>query len=257
MIELIVCIFVISILVSLIAPAISAARESASRMTCASRLRQVGVACISYHDSYGFLPDTFRNGPSFPIDSGWGPHAKLLPYIEEQNLYMSLDFDRQTGDWVNRSILQKQVNLFACPSDGRYPQYSAYLPSLSNSVASINMVFSEPVVADHSETRIAKISDGTSNTFLGGERKIQKFGPVTLCGVLADDTAYSPDTQPTLPAIEETRPGSHVTIHGRFDSYHHGGSQFVMCDGSVRLVANEIDGAAFEAMGSPNLNDLF
>ena len=59
LIELLVVIAIIAILIALLLPAVQAAREAARRTQCRNNLKQLGIACHNYHDTYNTLP---RNG---------------------------------------------------------------------------------------------------------------------------------------------------------------------------------------------------
>lgn len=93
LVELLVVIAIIGILIALLLPAVQAARESARRSQCVNNLKQIGIAFNGYHDVYNVLP--FGKGASYPgapVYARWSQHALLLPYLEQQALYNSLDF---------------------------------------------------------------------------------------------------------------------------------------------------------------------
>src|SRR5262245_25976381 len=56
LVELLVTIAIIAVLLAIILPAVQAARESGRRAQCQNNLRQVALALIGYHDSFGEFP---------------------------------------------------------------------------------------------------------------------------------------------------------------------------------------------------------
>src|SRR5262245_37514310 len=84
LIELMVVIAIIAILIGLLLPAIQEAREAVKRSQCANNLRQIGLACHNYHDTFKVLPGV-SDGSS---TSSW--MVTILPFLEEGNLYDAL-----------------------------------------------------------------------------------------------------------------------------------------------------------------------
>ncbi|MEM6472841.1 MAG: DUF1559 domain-containing protein [Planctomycetota bacterium] len=123
LIELLVVIAIIGILVGLLLPAVSAAREAARRMACTSHLRQIGIGLHAYHNVHSSFPPGYvadlesgRDGRSW----GWG--KLLLPFLEQVPLSEQLGSSRLTFDAVasddrKSGFLETGVSIYQCPSD--------------------------------------------------------------------------------------------------------------------------------------------
>src|SRR5687767_8674035 len=93
LVELLVVIAIIGVLVALLLPAVQAARESARRMSCASNLRQLGLAMQNYHDTSQAFPIGITNpngSVTTVVNNHWTWPSRILPYIEQSGLYQQL-----------------------------------------------------------------------------------------------------------------------------------------------------------------------
>lgn len=127
LVELLVVMAIISLLISLLLPAVHAAREIARRTQCANNLSQIGLALLNYHDAEKCFPPGGLINASKLYGHSW--LVRIMPYVEE--LYVVQGFDELAAKttsgctgWVgaggnewNRDLLRKQYfPWMRCPS---------------------------------------------------------------------------------------------------------------------------------------------
>ncbi|MFO0902248.1 MAG: DUF1559 domain-containing protein [Pirellulales bacterium] len=278
LVELLVVIAIIGILVSLLLPAVQAAREAARRMQCSNNLKQLALAAHNYADSNGSFPSgwIFSGTANSEV---WGWSALLLPYIEQQPLHDQLRVTQGnlaanllSANWQPVVAgLETPLKGFICPSDSGYdgrgfvhndrrynggagfvahnykPGVSNYMGVAGHNVDRINILPNTGIFFGNSTIGFSDILDGTSNTFLVGERDTRYCRSGSWIGVRntnggatrgifvvsghsrakLNESAYAWDFDP-----EGCGQG--------FSSLHPGGALFARCDGSVTFVAETI-----------------
>jgi prepilin-type N-terminal cleavage/methylation domain-containing protein/prepilin-type processing-associated H-X9-DG protein len=178
LIELLVVIAIIAILIGLLLPAVQKIRESANRMKCQNNLKQLGLALHNYHDTAGGFPPARDSMMNF---SGF---VYLLPYIEQDNLCMSMDMMSTWDAPSNATSRAVPVKIFLCPSDPvqqvpagsagvnyRFNQgYNILYSGIPSGATNSNMPPADGPFWQDSNTRFADITDGTSNTAAMSEK---------------------------------------------------------------------------------------
>ena len=104
LIELLVVIAIIAILIGLLLPAVQKVREAANRAKCSNNLKQWALAMHNFHDVNGHFPKGLD-------DKGFSASAYLLPYIEQDNLFKTIDFTKPADDKANATARKAVVYL--------------------------------------------------------------------------------------------------------------------------------------------------
>ncbi|MEM6329533.1 MAG: DUF1559 domain-containing protein [Planctomycetota bacterium] len=124
LVELLVVIAIIGVLIALLLPAVQAAREAARRMECANKMKQIGLALHTYHDTRKSFPNAEFWGASRETGRTYQSWMlKILPQIEEQAIFDQVDLDYDMKQVIpaenvnNFAVAQLQMPPFQCPSD--------------------------------------------------------------------------------------------------------------------------------------------
>ncbi len=293
LVELLVVIAIIGILIGLLLPAVQAAREAARRLQCANNFKQVGLAMHNYHTAHRtFPPGMIVRDGRWPGNTscgswtsgtyhGWGWGTFLLPYLEQQAVYNSIDFNAWYSSEQNREAGARRIGVYLCPSDpqdelvgccsgwtmGTHPDEDIYMSNMAGVTDSTDwtcngIAAKEPQVADgmmgnREGVTIAEIRDGTSNTLMIGE--VTGGGPGThkahfwnTWGLL--DTKDGINGPFTIPGggwpPDESSSGTYTGFRNTgFSSFHPGGCHFALADGAVKFIDEMIDISLYRRLG--------
>lgn len=294
LVELLVVIAIVGILVALLLPAVQAAREAARRSSCKNNLRQIGVAINNYLSANKTLPPAgWHNlGATAKYPSGVSVHGLILPYLEET----ANDAELKKIIVYSLTVLeQRRIATYICPSGASGGQYEAsgtllyvqhynpvlgpkgvnywggpaYAPSpikahggladtgaliIAGSNAAAGYISKKPI-------KLAKVTDGTSNTFALGEMSWDR-------GVLAaywlrstlgpgpdDDGAYCCRnlTYPLNSAPQRDLSGTTIVTllnDVSFGSMHGNGAHFLLVDGSAHFFADSVEMSILQAFAT-------
>lgn len=232
LIELLVVIAIIAILIGLLLPAVQKVREAAARSSCSNNLHQFGLAMHMYHDTYLAFPPAFAK----PSNYGWA--VWLLPYVEQTNLYNTIN-PTATPLSLNANTTLK-LSVCICPSDP-----GGLTDSYFGNYAKSNYAVSEQVSDGGSAIPMSTITDGLSNTIMIGERDMLKqVGAVwpgrdtTLSALSGVESLIG---RPNWPINTPYAQGSDPNCtRFAWSSYHPGGANFVFCDGAVHFLLNSL-----------------
>jgi prepilin-type processing-associated H-X9-DG protein len=267
---LLVVIAIIGVLIGLLLPAVQKVREAAARVKCVNNLKQIGLALQNYHETAKSFPSGYvSNFDSTGNDTGpgWGWAAFILPQVEQQNLYNSIQFGQNIEMPANSGVRVAPISLYLCPSDSAPPAWTASKFNSSGvsigaicDVASANYVgvfgVGEPgvdgdgVFFRNSRVRIADILDGTSQTLMVGERTFV-LAPATWVGAVASAELFPYNSSNFVLGHtgESNGPASPVDINN-FSSRHGSGLNFVFADGHVSFLASSVSQAIYQALST-------
>jgi prepilin-type N-terminal cleavage/methylation domain-containing protein len=181
LVELLVVIAIIGVLVGLLLPAIQAARESARRSECQNNLRQVGLAIQSYESAKKVLP-VFGELPRTTTFQPFSAQARLLPYLEQDNIARQFDLDVAVPFTAHPELAKTRIPTYMCPDEEndreRQTPTLTYYP-LNYCLNEGTWFIYDPVsdtagdgaFAPNRAFRTAEISDGLSNTLAASECK--------------------------------------------------------------------------------------
>lgn len=125
-IELLVVTVIIGLLAGLLLPAVSYASRMSGMLTCQGQLRQLGIATANYIDTYRVFPgvsmgrhNNLMTAQSGRVTDRFSVYASILPYMDQQSLYDSINFNVSTyqgvGIDINSTVSMTRIKTYTCP----------------------------------------------------------------------------------------------------------------------------------------------
>lgn len=278
LIELLVVIAIIAILIALLLPAVQQAREAARRSQCKNNLKQMGLAFHNYHDVYSTFPiagTADGNGSNMQVTDAWGWPARLLPYLDQTPLYNQIEVGEESrvprdsanmgnvNDYTTANAGTKEalfttpLSVFMCPSATGL-QVNRYQANLGTMMYAMNHQVAEQVIASIPvwAQGIKAFDDGTSNTILAGEKALMdapflsigsnwiNYVPCRsrICIIAAIspmNTPFDGTHDSATNCYNENSPARATRAVAA--SAHVGGCHFLMADGAVRFINENIE----------------
>jgi len=281
LIELLVVIAIIAILIALLLPAVQQAREAARRTQCRNNLKQIGLALHNYHDTHRSFPPGYIGVDPAGVAAehshaglsgvGWG--TMILPFVDQAPLYNQFNPNVSIIDASNATLLATNLTVYRCPSDPQPDSWDIVEEGTANVLATLPIAnyagsfgrdeldgcenapgtapvtsagfcVSDGMLYQNSKVRIRDITDGTSNTFMVGERLTRPADGwfTTWVGRVPEgEEAF----QRVLGSYDHV-PNDAVGHFDDFSSRHEGGSHFIFADGHVRFVTENIDFTVYQ-----------
>ena len=253
LIELLVVIAVIAILVALLVPAVQRVRESASRTSCMNNVKQVSLAVQSYHDYRKKLPpagrDSVKTYAKDRADYSWT--YWILPYLEQKAIFDTV------------SATSPPIATYYCPTRREVRAYHASMVSDYAGNIGTDIIDDAPQAGrngvfrrnDLARINLLAIEDGTSNTLMLAERRVNRAIMDVIPGPDVHDNEFyfnpgwdgdvlraglkAPEPDPTDPALPQTE------WHWQYGGSHPGGIVAGFVDGSVRMIRFGVSAEVF------------
>lgn len=198
----------IAVLTALLLPAVQQAREAARRTASRNNLRRIALAMHNYHVAHQSFPARANFDDEGKPLLSWRVH--LLPFLDEQALYNEFRLDEPWDSEHNKQLIPRMPAVYRNPNSPADDDTTNYLVPVGEGT----------LFQGTGTTRMRDVRDGTSNTIMLVEANADR----AVIWTKPDDSKYDP--QQPMNGLGGFRPDGFLAV---------------FADGSVRLIANEID----------------
>jgi prepilin-type N-terminal cleavage/methylation domain-containing protein len=271
LVELLVVIAIIGILISIMLPAVQAAREAGRRATCSNNLLRLAMATNSYESSHGYYPPGVVDLKGPILSQAVGMHhgwiERLLPYLDERAAHSKIDFAASVYDPKNAAVRNLALVELLCPSDEVVEEatHSSYAACQNDTESPID-ADNHGVFFLNSKLRSDDITDGLGYTLFIAEKRSGGTGTdlgwmsgtrATLRNTGTELNATGPRGTPSSPANPAAPDQKQPPIWespayvGGFGSDHSGCLVVAAFgDGSVHYLSDTIDSSILKLLGN-------
>ncbi|MDO4582536.1 MAG: DUF1559 domain-containing protein [Planctomycetia bacterium] len=273
LVELLVVVAIIGILIGLLLPAVQSAREAARGIQCANHLRQIGLGFLNFEAIHGYIPPCHTKLPKKGNHyRGHNVLTQLLPYLEQENIYLQFDLEISWDEGSNLAASQHSIPLFRCPSAPADREFISDYAADEKIYAPVYDIFINAGMAtrrnkwhnmlvylDSGPITVAQVVDGMSNSMLffedggrpNGYTGFVSNGRTNLSGSewASYDAAFVTDEPVGMQFINAQN-------SNEIYSFHPTGCFFLYGDASVRFHPVTIDPEAFFSLFTYNQRDI-
>ncbi|MFO7907054.1 MAG: DUF1559 domain-containing protein [Planctomycetota bacterium] len=284
LIELLVVLFIISLLMGLLFPAVQAAREAGRRTECKNHLKQIGLALQMHNDVHGVIPhnggwdgkqtildvdgeeftpstEDFAAGRVFEWGVGdpkWRPPAQtgswlfsILPYLEQEIVYQERSWKIPVAVYTCPSRRNAEAHT---PVDDQYGNYESggWAWAQSDYAGNHRLMPNLPAEPARRLERLASITDGLSNTIVGGGKAIDPDIQTGITWYWDEPYFLGGSGSTARRGVGVVRDQIGNDYKTNWGSAHPGGPQFFFGDGSVRTISYDISWLDFSALLTPS-----
>jgi len=139
--------------VALLLPAVQGARQAAQRSQELNHLKQFALGALNHESAKAVLPSDIYSEDGKPLLS-W--RVRVLPYMEQQQLYNQFDLDEPWDSPHNRALLEQMPEVFRSPSSPGETTKTRYLAFKGK----------DTLFPPGREIGLRDVTDGTSATLL-------------------------------------------------------------------------------------------